>query len=209
MKRFLTLTIGLFLGTIITTLANATTLHDNIFSFYAPTCATAIDSATFSLKKHAITKGQPWRGVSRDRNNPDAIDVKAGRHKSAAVATTSKKWIKFKQTSISGSVPDELNFAILGDLTLKMKDGKKYVLDDMYLGQGSSDHIFNLWWIAGKNCHHLTNHGSPWVPTNKMSCRAENGESIIFYNSAQISSALVWPSTTVCPGFDWPDPFVY
>lgn len=69
--------------------------------------------------------------------------------------------------------PDKLNFAMKGDLTVKIS-GKSYVFSDFYIGQG---HWLweNVWWIGSREC---SNTGDDEIMT--CNCIDESGDTVKF-----------------------------
>ncbi|BAW80671.1 hypothetical protein TAO_1301 [Candidatus Nitrosoglobus terrae] len=123
-----------------------TTMHDNEFDFNASTNVTSV-SFKFS-GEYIITDGQPWGGVSA---NSGKITVKAGRKGSEKCAKWFKDYVASEYQNMIHTVggdnlPDELNFAIKGVLTI---DGADY---EICLGQGHrSSTGQNNWHIASKS----------------------------------------------------------
>lgn len=123
-----------------------TTEHDNEFDFNASTNVTSI-SFRFN-GEYIITDGQPWGGVSSDGGK---IVVKAGRKGSEECAKWFKDYVasdyeNMIHTSGGDNLPDKLNFAIKGTLTI---DGQNY---EICLGQGHrSSTSENNWHLASKS----------------------------------------------------------
>lgn len=120
--------------------------HDNIFNFEAYTNVTSI---TFKFNgNYIITDDQPWSGVSSDGGK---ITIKAGRKGSEKCATWFKDYVASNYTNMihtcgGDNLPDKLNFAIQGILTI---DGQSF---DVCLGQGHRDSTSeNNWHIASKS----------------------------------------------------------
>jgi hypothetical protein len=134
--------------------ANAATVHENLFYFSVPNLQQGFE---FDVKQYEITKGQPYEGTHTDIDTLKhyaEIFVKAGRKGSydtgywfraqvgagAALGANSK-----------AKLPQDLNFAIRGDLTIKA-GGTSVVCRNLVLGQGhQSFTTFNNWWVGGPN----------------------------------------------------------
>ena len=138
-----------------------TSVHDNYVYFEY------VHDFNFHLKDHCITDGQPYNGVTSGMSGGEGyINVKAGRHGSSDVAD----WFKDKADVAVGdrvafdSWPEELNFAVYGDILVKGANGKYVKCTDIVIGQG---HVgaYNNWWIGGKsgNMHKDTNSGTAWL----------------------------------------------
>ena len=172
-----TISLLLFSSTLMSiTQANATSIKDNEVIFSADMNSDyQLKSTTFTLKDYAIKnkgkKNEQWQGIHHSKKAPNTLDIKAKREGDANVVHVSKGWIRFKESSNYGKVPDKLNFAVFGTLTLETKDGHKFVFNDMYLAQG---HNFfgNNWWIAGKYCTYLNR--------SNLSCNSVNGAKLNF-----------------------------
>jgi hypothetical protein len=124
-----------------------TSVHDNYVYFE--------DVYGFSLhvKDHCITDGQPYDGVTSGMSGGNGyINVKAGRHGSDDVAD----WFKHRADVAVGdrvasdSWPDELNFAVYGDMVVKGSNGGCVKCTDIVIGQGHTG-AYNNWWIGGKS----------------------------------------------------------
>ncbi|MFL0198817.1 hypothetical protein ACJDU8_25180 [Clostridium sp. WILCCON 0269] len=122
------------------------TEHDNEFDFEASTNVTSI-SFKFN-DNYVITDGQPWGGVSSDGGK---IIVKAGRSGSEKCAKWFKDYVASNcnnmiHTCDGDNLPDKLNFAIQGILTV---DGQNF---EVCIGQGHRDSTGeNNWHIASKS----------------------------------------------------------
>lgn len=136
--------------------AHGTSEHDNTLTFGNPG---GLSGFSFFLNDHAITGGQPWHGVSSGTTTDEFgnlsgyIDVKAGRKGSSGVAD----WFNARADVAIGTrhegdigTPSELNFAIIGDIQVILKDGSSALCQDIVIGQG---HVggYNNWWIGAKN----------------------------------------------------------
>lgn len=123
-----------------------TTEHDNEFDFNA---STNVNSISFKFNgDYIVTDGQPYGGVSSDGGK---IVVKAGRKGSEKCAKWFKDYVASNYENMIHTVggdnlPDKLNFAIKGILTI---DGESY---EICLGQGHrSSTGENNWHIASKS----------------------------------------------------------
>eukprot|EP00746_Dinoflagellata_sp_MGD_P162817 gnl/MRDRNA2_/MRDRNA2_90544_c0_seq1.p1 gnl/MRDRNA2_/MRDRNA2_90544_c0~~gnl/MRDRNA2_/MRDRNA2_90544_c0_seq1.p1 ORF type:complete len:199 (+),score=29.80 gnl/MRDRNA2_/MRDRNA2_90544_c0_seq1:82-678(+) len=137
--------------------ATAKSAHDNMIYF------DGVDSLTWTPntdKSYSITDGQPYEGTSAEGS---AIDVVAGRHKSAPPAADFNAGIQVVNmiaTEISGPItvdPNDLNFAVFGTITFTI-GGKEYECKDMRLGQGSYGST-NNWWLGSTKCISATTKG--------------------------------------------------
>lgn len=118
-------------------------IHDNEFNFLK---GIGTDPISFAYSgSYIVTEGQPWEGVVVEGSK---ITVKAGRHASKECATWYKNYIDNNamhsvHTSGGDKMPNGLNFAIIGTLTI---NGTPY---EICLGQGSND-SGNNWHLASK-----------------------------------------------------------
>lgn len=137
---------------------SAVTLRDNYFCAF--TQGGHPVNLNFKLEDKSVTIGQPFNGVSQvvlDSDGGECLDVQAGRKDSASNVS----WVK-NQNNIgnyywsnqyaldvadqSALMPDQLNFAVLGTLSIEYA-GNSYVCNDVILGQSNSSHTNNQWWI--------------------------------------------------------------
>lgn len=130
--------------------AHAAKIHANEVYFAMP----GVQGFAFKETSHEVTKGQPYAGVTSkvDKPGTGVIVVNAGRKGSEAVATWFMKNVGSGQTlacDSKGSAPSDLNFAVLGTLTLEL-EGKSIVCEDVLIGQGHFG-VNNNWWMGGKN----------------------------------------------------------
>jgi hypothetical protein len=150
MKLRCLLTLGL-LSLLAAAPGHATSIHANEVFFAMP----GLQGFTFTATSHSVTKGQPYKpGTSRvDKPGQGVIVVNAGRSKSEDVATWFMGKVASGQTlacDSKGSAPRELNFAVLGTLTLELNGQSPIVCEDVVIGQGSFG-LNNNWWMGGKN----------------------------------------------------------
>lgn len=121
-------------------------LHDNYVYF------TNVHGFSFRETGHHITDGQPWDGAQSHRDGHKGyIIVRAGRHGSKDVA----RWFRDRAdlalgARTSADWPDELNFAIHGDLKITGANGGSALCKGVAIGQGSQG-AFNNWWIGGRS----------------------------------------------------------
>lgn len=105
----------------------------------------------FQLTGYKVSSGQPWGGVTTSSTQYEGepafiVTAKAGRHKTTDVADWFKDQVGGGQmlgAKSSSSSPDQLNFAICGNLTFG--DGFEQFTR---LGQGN-DSVENDWWVGG------------------------------------------------------------
>jgi hypothetical protein len=123
-----------------------TTEHDNEFNLKA---STNINSISFKFNgDYIVTDGQPWGGVSADGGK---IVVKAGRKGSEKCAKWFKDYVASNYNNMihtcgGDNLPDMLNFAIKGTLTVEGEDF------DVCIGQGHrSSTGENNWHLASKS----------------------------------------------------------
>ncbi|MGB0521834.1 MAG: hypothetical protein ACPGJS_02680 [Flammeovirgaceae bacterium] len=124
--------------------------HDNEFELSLG--SGSFEQFDFELESASVTVGQAFKGVEASyKEGTGTITVKAGRHKTKAVA----KWFKDEldggpaiASYTSDKTPDELNFAIKGILTIKVA-GTVYKIKDVVIGQGSNIGLQNNWWLGG------------------------------------------------------------
>jgi len=129
----------------------ATSIHGNKVYFAMP----GLQGFSFTETSHSVTKGQPYKpGTSgMDKPGQGVIVVNAGRSKSEDVAKWFMGNVGSGQTlacDSKGSAPRELNFAVLGTLTLELSGQSQIVCEDVVIGQGSFG-LNNNWWMGGKN----------------------------------------------------------
>lgn len=120
-----------------------------------------LDNFAFTYKEHMVTKDQPFNThiTTAHLGSHAEMLINAGRKKSKPVAD----WFKQKIGTSNGAaigidsnkhLPDELNFAVLGDLLFET-NGKKYHLEDVVIGQGSEG-FMNNWWFGGEGWERRT-----------------------------------------------------
>jgi hypothetical protein len=121
-----------------------TSVHDNNVYF------SGVYGFSLHYISHSITDGQPWEGAHSHREKHKGyITVRAGRHGSKDVA----RWFKDRAdlalgARTSADWPDELNFAIHGDLVIWGSNGGSALCKDIVIGQGNVG-AYNNWWIGG------------------------------------------------------------
>ena len=161
-----------------------TKIHDNYVSF------DGVSSVQFSETSHSITDGQPYGGVAFSDN---WLDVKAGRHESSEVADDFNDGITGDKAlglcTMSDSLPEELNFAVFGTLTIGSTD-----CQEIRLAQGHRPPGINNWWLAGAQCVldgrslkcpcgdsnvTFSEHDVPCGPTNSQAVHV-HGENLFF-----------------------------
>ncbi len=144
--------------------------HDNEVTFQV----NGITGFSFTETSHSITSGQPYSGASGSVDGSKGkITVKAGRKGSSSVASWFAQQVGTGGTiacDSAGSLPDELNFAVQGTMTITQGD-KVVTCDNIIVGQG---HFLttNNWWVGGPNM------GSPQVPfvgPATQICKNQNG----------------------------------
>jgi len=123
--------------------------HDN--DVYLHT--NGLTSCGFKVSAYKITSGQPYNGVEVSGSDGKCtITIKAGRKGSSEVAN----WFKQRVDSgnaiacdSSGPLPDELNFAVQGTLTLTQGETTTSC-DNMIVAQGNFTTV-NNWWLGGSD----------------------------------------------------------
>lgn len=129
-----------------------TTMHDNDFTFNFP----GLTHVGFVERDHSISSGQPYGGVSI--KNSTTVTVKAGRHKTSAVAQWFKDAVQGGggiALTYSDTSPEELNFAVRGTLTLVINN-VTYTAQDFVLAQGSTTTGGNNWWLGSAQMSAIT-----------------------------------------------------
>lgn len=128
-----------------------TTEHNNEFTFSIP----GLTKLLFEERSHSISSGQPYHGVTVKNNN--TLIIKAGRHKTKEVAN----WFTDKiyggggiSLTYAHTLPEELNFAVCGKLTLVVKD-VTYTADNFVVAQGNTP-LSNNWWIGSPQMASIT-----------------------------------------------------
>lgn len=123
-----------------------TSVHDNNVYF------TGVYGFSFQEISHSITDGQPWDYAHSHRDGTKGyITVRAGRHGSEKVARYFKDRADLALGArTSADWPDELNFAIRGDLLIKGSNGGTALCRDVVIGQGHAG-AFNNWWFGARD----------------------------------------------------------
>lgn len=149
--------------------AQGTSVHDNYVYFEG---TSYLD---FRMTGHHITSGQPWDGIDTAYGGDGGrIIVSAGRHGSDDVAD----WFNDRADLALGTRhdggtghPDQLNFAIHGDLILEESGshGGKVIAKGIAIGQG---HVgaYNNWWIGAEDSVIKEMDGEVW-----LECPAQDG----------------------------------
>ena len=129
--------------------AHATKEHDN--DVYLHT--NGLTGCSFTETGHSITSGQPYSGTTASGSDGKCtITVKAGRKKSSSVADWFTQQIGTGNAiacDSSGPMPDELNFAVEGTLTLTQGD-TVMTCENMIVAQGNFSSV-NNWWLGGSD----------------------------------------------------------
>jgi len=145
-----------------------------------------VNKVNFQMTDYAISDGQPFSGVtSKWDGNHYIITVKAGRHKTREVADyfkSNSKTAKILCRSAENNSPDEMNFAVKGNLTI---DGHTYA---MVLAQGNNT-LYNNWW-AGSGADFLGRPRHMISHDGRYAVQAMSNESDLFYVSIQTPSPL-------------------
>ena len=127
--------------------AQAKKEHDNWVYFEGNGTLTA----NFSVDHYAITKGQPYGGVTQSGNG---IKVSAGRHGSeecAAAFVDGVILVNLLATkNMIDMLPHELNFGIFGNLTLRTGN-KSVTCQNFRIAQGHYG-TTNNWWMGAPYC---------------------------------------------------------
>ncbi|KAK1235288.1 hypothetical protein PQX77_001492 [Marasmius sp. AFHP31] len=137
--------------------------HDNDVRFLSKASNfPAFVGSSYTISDYSITNGQDPKGNIRIGNRvPFTIQGQVGqlrftvgRKGSGDVANWWKSRVSASQTTFNHD-PDNLNFAFLGSLVLKVWDDSDpgWLIQDIALGQGASG-ASNNWWFGGKNCQH-------------------------------------------------------
>lgn len=134
--------------------AQAQTMRKNEFLFSVPNLNQGYE---FDLKQYEVTQGQPWGGVSTSIDTEKHyawLYVMSGRKGSYDVGYWFRKQVSpgaaLSSTYSSKTIwPENLNFAIRGDLHMKA-GGTAVLCKDVVMGQGHS-FPFNNWWVGGPN----------------------------------------------------------
>lgn len=155
--------------------------QDNYVYFFNSTEKDMVAGIEFILKDYSITHGQPWGGIDTgmtynyEKKNIHAgyVWVGAGRHGSDDVADwfNARVDLAIAERQVGwdpeNDRPGKLNFAIIGDLVLKVEGsppgGASVLCRDIVLGQG---HVgtYNNWWIGGRTTNmHAQYYGNTWL----------------------------------------------
>eukprot|EP01059_Diplonema_ambulator_P004460 TRINITY_DN1416_c0_g1_i5.p1 TRINITY_DN1416_c0_g1~~TRINITY_DN1416_c0_g1_i5.p1 ORF type:complete len:177 (+),score=55.19 TRINITY_DN1416_c0_g1_i5:364-894(+) len=157
-----------FVTLMFASLAAAADMKDNWIYFDTNGTATV----SFAAESHSITEGQPWGGVSSQKNG---ILVKAGRQGSAGVAAAFVTGVTIVNVLVTDHVidalPHDMNFAIFGNLTVSFSTGETAVCDNFRLGQGHHE-TSNNWWMGSERCTSVPT-------TQKMTCFCK-GTNLVF-----------------------------
>lgn len=120
--------------------------HDNAVIFNGA-AGNAIIGIDFEPTQCAVSAGQPFGGIVTDGKGTQML-IKAGRHKTAAVAAAFKQGMDELQALESGGtldlLPEELNFAVMGMITFKFQSGAVKRCANFRVAQGS-DAFRNNW----------------------------------------------------------------
>ncbi len=131
-------------------------VHDNYVDF------DGVTAVSFELEHYSISSGQPFDGVSA--SGPQTLDVRAGRHGSSGPAADFGAGLDI--LNVMGlktawphltMLPDDLNFAVFGNLTLEFTDPDDNsttvtsTCTRVRLGQGHHG-TDNNWWLGDNEC---------------------------------------------------------
>ncbi len=149
--------------------------HENLVYLHL----NGLTSCAFDVDSYSISDDEPWGGVLTSYENGQCIiTVYAGRHASDSVA----QWFEGElgggnavACDSSGPLPEKLNFAIEGLLTLNKGTGTE---DDPYvqckapaqLGQGSISHTFDNWWFGSSQAK---SGGIPYIGPLIIACEEQ------------------------------------
>jgi len=129
-------------------------LRKNEFYFSVPNLEQGFH---FDLKQYEVTQGQPWGGVTTGIDTLKhfaKIFVMAGRKGSYDTGYWFRAQVGGGAALGAGApkarLPEDLNFGIRGDLTIKA-GGTPIFCKDVVLGQGHQFGGFNNWWVGGPN----------------------------------------------------------
>lgn len=136
--------------------------HDNEVQIINPDGYEFTRNGKFVIDECCVTDGQDpkgylYAGAEFSVGKDGIITFKVGRKKSDEVADWWKKRIAFDKNTYYED-PDELNFAMIGDLTLYLKGeltGQTEIelhIENIALAQGSYSGR-NNWWFGGKECY--------------------------------------------------------
>lgn len=135
--------------------------HDNEVVIVNSGNCTFVRKGIFKIIDCCVTDGQdPNNNIDKGKEfqveTDGTITFRVGRKKSSKVAKWWKEHIPADRNTYQED-PDELNFAMIGELTLYLKGGcfgdseVTLVLKDVAFAQGSYG-TRNNWWFGGKNC---------------------------------------------------------
>lgn len=126
---------------------------------------------SFNVSQAVVTDGEDYEGVTVANC---AVNVIAGRKKSAAVATAFSSACDPDVRGTFRDEPDELNFFIKGDMTVTDKEGQRYAISNICLAQGSNASIEN-WWFAGLPCR------NSWQDYDTVACKSHDNDTLDDY----------------------------
>ena len=102
----------------------------------------------FNMSSYDITSGEKWEGLSVDG---DHILIKANRKNSGEVAAYFENGLNptdmFPTNNVVDVEPDELNFAVKGNLSIRLSAYGLYDCGSFRLAQGHYT-AHNNWWLA-------------------------------------------------------------
>lgn len=138
--------------------------YDDIFSLWKDNEG---KYGSFTIKDFKISSGQDpknriQKGQKYDINSNGEMTFSIGRHKTKEVADWWRYTIGIKADNCTfNATPDELNFAMIGELELNVKGGilgnNGCVLrfTDVAFAQGQNFESRNNWWFGGPNCKNI------------------------------------------------------
>jgi hypothetical protein len=141
--------------------AGAQTIRENEFFFSVPDLNQGF---YFELKQYSVTKDQPWDGVQTSidtRQHYAWIYVMSGRKGSKEVADWFRAQVGLgsaQGANTSAQWPEELNFAIRGNLTIKAGN-MQLVCKDVVIAQGNRALFWNNWWVGGPGMKTVNDNG--------------------------------------------------
>ena len=126
---------------------------------------------SFTVEDYSITDGQDpknhiQKGFTANCGNDGVFTFSIGRKGSSQVADWFKGQVSANNTTFNHD-PDDLNFAMLGTLTLEFSDNKVCKFFNIMLAQGHAG-ASNNWWFGGKQ--------AVYIGGNKVICGAINGD---------------------------------
>lgn len=170
------------------------TYHDNDVTFSV--ASNNLVSGTFTVNSFSVTSGQDpdnkiHAGLVVNCKSDGKFTFSVGRKGSSDVANWFSKNIPASRTTFNHD-PDDLNFAMIGTLTLNFSNGINCTFYNVAIAQGHSG-ASNNWWFGGEQA---MNNGSNTVICGASSNQQNNVPLVQFQRGGNdVSTVGVTPKT--------------